>query len=289
MRDVSEWSFIGYGENSTLEKIELLSPEDEYYVMKFPREFDEKRTNWEDVNEIIAAEIAKKLDLPVIEAQIAYRNGRRGCLMKNFRLQLQADYGETVATLLSSEFGEKYECLHESPIPNQERLERYMTLFQSFSLYSELKEFFVQMNLFDVLIGNQDRHAHNWQVLYRDGVPFYGPLYDNGASLGWQLPDVRLKAMMESEEKKYKYFKKTTLKLGLDNKEIPKIKSNTVLDFLKTHYVNECSLFLERLKNFPVSDMESYIHNFPLLTEVRKQFLIQTIYYRMEKIKQKLT
>ncbi len=46
---------------STLEKEDLLSPDNVQYVVKYPRKFDGKRVNWEDINEVIAAKIAKLL------------------------------------------------------------------------------------------------------------------------------------------------------------------------------------------------------------------------------------
>lgn len=44
------------------------------------------------------------------------------------------------------------------------------------------------MNLFDMLIGNQDRHPYNWVILFKNGEAFFGLLFDNGASMGFQLP-----------------------------------------------------------------------------------------------------
>ncbi|MDG5472459.1 hypothetical protein P6709_11955 [Jeotgalibacillus sp. ET6] len=84
MKDISDWPIIGYGENSTLEKFETVSPQGIQYVMKFPRPFDGMRTNWEDFNEVIASKIAKMLDLSSVNAEMAYYKGRRGCLMKHF-------------------------------------------------------------------------------------------------------------------------------------------------------------------------------------------------------------
>ena len=54
-----------------------------------------------------------------------------------------------------------------------------------------------RMLLFDVLIGNTDRHQDNWGVLWRanpDGgaVPRFAPAFDNGTSLGHELMEERL-------------------------------------------------------------------------------------------------
>ncbi|MET3683044.1 hypothetical protein ABID56_001134 [Alkalibacillus flavidus] len=45
-------------------------------------------------------------------------------------------------------------------------MQRLFSLFENFSLFDKIVKDFVFMNLFDILIANQDRHGHNWQVLY---------------------------------------------------------------------------------------------------------------------------
>ncbi|MET3683045.1 hypothetical protein ABID56_001135 [Alkalibacillus flavidus] len=116
MKDISSWPVTNFGENSTLEKYEILSPSNEHYVMKFPRDFDGNRTNWEDVNEVIAAKVAQLLGIKVVDAEIAYYKNRRTCLMKHFRFQLNAEHGDTAASLLSAEFGDEYENLVSSDL-----------------------------------------------------------------------------------------------------------------------------------------------------------------------------
>lgn len=42
---------------------------------------------------------------------------------------------------------------------------------------------FLNMLVFDFLIGNSDRHQNNWAVLKSDNNTDFSPLYDNGSSL----------------------------------------------------------------------------------------------------------
>src|SRR5690625_4675922 len=142
------------------------------------------RVNWEDVNEIIAAEIAKILGLKTVSAEIAYRNGNRGCLMIHFINQYNADSGETGAALLSAELGKPYDDLKEDNLPSIELVEKSFSVIESLPYFQAIKHDFVAMNIFDLLIGNQDRHPFNWQILFKGNKHFFGPLYDNGASLG---------------------------------------------------------------------------------------------------------
>lgn len=286
MKDVTSWLVTGYGENSTLEKLDLLSSEGEDYVIKFPRDFDGKRTNWEDVNEVIAAKIASLLDLPVIDAEVAYRNGRRACLMKNFKSQLKPEIGDTAASLLYSEFGREYDDLQTTEWKDQQLLNKFFDLFEKFSLHNELKKEFIWMNLFDILIGNQDRHGHNWQILFIKDRPVFAPLYDNGASLGWQLSENEIERLIKDEVKMNKFYKNTLVKMGMDNKESPRIKAKLLLNHVCFYYREEAGEFFERLSNFDIEGYGSFLEKFPLISSLRKEFLMELIKFRKMKMEE---
>lgn len=278
--DVSSWLITSYGENSTLEKLELLSPEGIPYVIKFPRSFDDSRTNWEDLNEIIASKIAEMLKLKAVDAEVAYYNGRRACLMRHFAPPDEVDDRETVATLLSADFEDQYESLSSSTLPNLDRLNAFTSIFKQFRYYDLSKEYYVNMNLFDILIGNQDRHGHNWQLLFFNDQVTPSPLYDNGASLGWQLPEERIQGILSSPEKMQKLFTRAHFKVGLDNREIPKIKTSAVIEYLIRDHPVETKGFLDKLKAFDMDEFQSYCLELPFISETRKKFLISFIEYR---------
>src|SRR5690625_795833 len=116
--------------------------------MKYPRSFDGKRVNWEDVNEVIAAKIAQLLNLDTVEAEIAIRNGKRGCLMRNFVDQYDADLDESGAVLLDAEFGCNYDLLQRSNLQSQELIEEGFSLIEQFSYFKDIKFSFIAMNIF---------------------------------------------------------------------------------------------------------------------------------------------
>lgn len=283
MRDISDWYFTGHGEKSTLQKEELLSPDNIEYIMKYPREFT-NRVNWEDVNEVIAARIAQFLGIKTIEAEVAYRNNKRGCLMLHFLYQYSADLGETGAVLLESELGKEYNELQQSTLKGTNLVEKAFSLIENFSYFPKIKSDFVSMNIFDILIGNQDRHPHNWQILFRDDEYFFGPLYDNGASLGWQLPDSTLRIMLEKESEMNKYFKKTKVKSGLTIDPQPRLKATQVLSYLIINYAEEIQKVKTVLESFDHDEFSNYINNFPLISDIRKEFLKEFITFRKNKI-----
>ncbi|NIK12443.1 HipA domain-containing protein [Alkalibacillus almallahensis] len=285
MRDISNWSVTNFGENSTLEKYELLSPDDKQFVIKFPRNFDGNRTNWEDVNEVIAAELAKLIGLPTVDAEIVYFNGRRACLMKHFRVEWGAEHGETAASLLSAQFGEVYDNLKSSDLKNDELIRELFLLFEDFKLYHQTLESYIFMNLFDILIANQDRHGHNWQILYIEGEPCFGPLYDNGASLGWQLTESAIINMVNDHTKMNQFFNKSKVKIGLDNRETPRIQAKKALKFFARNFPEECEKFFYKTDTLDVAKFEKFINDFPLLSKDRKEFITKLIQFRLDKMK----
>ena len=215
MRDVSDWLFLGYGERSTLEKEELRSPSGKTYIMKYPRPFDGKRTNWEDVNEVIAAKIAKLLGFPYVKAEIAYRKKRRGCLMVHFVEDLGADLQEAGAVLLEAEFEDRYHFFQNKKLTSDDLIVGSFEMIQDFSYFNHIKNEFIAMNIFDILIGNQDRHPYNWQILFRQQDVFFSPFYDNGASLGWQLSDSKLLELINDPIRMNSFYNRLRVKAGL--------------------------------------------------------------------------
>lgn len=284
MRDVSNWLFLGYGEKSTLEKEDLESPDEIKYVMKYPRPFDGKRVNWEDINEVIAAEIARLLNLKTVQAEVAYRKGKRGCLMLHFIDQYRVDSGETGASLLFAEFGEDYDNLRKSNLKSKELIKKSFTLLEGFSYFDIIKFDFVAMIVFDILIGNQDRHPFNWQILFKENKSFFGPLYDNGASLGWQLSDKELQLILRSQSSLNRFFNKMKVKAGLFENKQPPLKAIEVLYYCKRNYVNEVEKVLGLLQQFNLNYYKSYINQFPLISTIRKEFLKVLIEFRLNKI-----
>lgn len=284
LRNVSDWAFEHYGEKSTLSKEELSSPEGTRYLIKYPRQFKD-RVNWEDVNEIIAAKIAMLLKIKTVQAEIAYRHGKRGCLMLHFIKQYEADHGEPGASLLVMELEQSYTSLQNSLSDSATLTHECFTFIQNFSTFSTIKQEFINMmQVFDILIGNQDRHPYNWQMLFKKGIPFFGPLYDNGASLGWQLDDKQLMELNEFEPKMNRYFKNTKVKAGLLEDTQAPLKAKDVILVCKKLYSKEIAKALVLLEEMNLEEYNQFIDNMPLISKVRKEFLKKFIAFRRNKL-----
>ncbi|WP_241738397.1 hypothetical protein [Anoxybacillus flavithermus] len=87
------------------------------------------------------------------------------------------------------------------------------------------------MQLFDILIGNQDRHPFNWQLLFLETGAKFSPIYDNGASLGFRFEDEKLIQMVSNPQEMNKYTEKTRVKAGIFEKK--KVKAKDLLTYIR--------------------------------------------------------
>lgn len=284
MRDVSKWLLSGYGGGGTLPMETLLSPEGSRYYMKYAYKSDKPRTHLEDVNEVIAAKIAQLLQLDTIKAEIAWRDGKRGCLSLDYVEQYDANEDEAGAVLLETELAADYHTLQNSSLKGRELVKTGFNLLEKFSYIDKIRSSFIAMNLFDILIGNQDRHPYNWTMLFKRGESFFGPLYDNGASLGFQLPDKTLEKMINDTNELERYYHNMQVKAGIFESSKPPVKASKVLAYCLLYYKDEVTQFEKLLLHFSLKKYDAFIEEFPLFTDTRKEFLKLLIRHRRGKI-----
>lgn len=227
MIDISHWKHLGYGGKSTLEKEELSSPspEEKKYLIKYHRQFTQG-ISWEDITEYIAAKIGELLGLTMMEVDIVTRNGRRGCLLTNFIEAYDADMAEEGGSLLAN--SDAYLALQQSTKKNEALLEEGLAIIEKFPYWSIIKENFIETILFDILIGNQDRHTFNWMLLFKEHHVIFSPIYDNGASLGFRLDDKQLLDYLTNTHKMHKYVRQAKVKAGLFEKNRLKLNLSSL-------------------------------------------------------------
>jgi hypothetical protein len=88
--------------------------------------------------------------------------------------------------------------------------------------------------LFDILIGNQDRHPFKWRLLFLlvNEIKF-SPIYDNGVFLGFCFDDEHLRVKVLNEREMNKYTNKTKVKAGLfENKSV---KAKDLITYISEH------------------------------------------------------
>src|SRR5699024_5670594 len=186
-----------------------------------------------------------------------------------FLEQTGAHQGEPGKVLLCEEFKEQYEhLLHQNN--GNFLIDNGFNLLERFSYFDKIRKSFIKMSLFDILIGNQDRHAENWTILFKNNQICLAPLYDNGASLGFLLPDEKLQRHFRDKKDFDKYYYNMKVKGGLlDKNKMPAYK---VLSYIVSNYREASLSFKKHLLEFPFDTFEHFINEFPIYSEVRKNF-----------------
>jgi hypothetical protein len=161
-----------------------------------------------DFTEVLASRVATLLDLPAAETRLASLNGVDGVIVRNVkpagfdmvtgRLAMLDSLG--VATTdsrrdrsasLGHTLNNVLDTLHAYAPPPQASSWDECTGADTMAAYLVL----------DALIGNTDRHEQNWSVLRNQdpaGRDHLSATYDLGASLGFQLTDVRRGALLST-------------------------------------------------------------------------------------------
>lgn len=280
LRDISNWVHVGYGGRSTLEKEELVSPEETSFFIKYPRDV-EVGVSWEDITELVAAKIASIMGLESMEVEIVTRNGRRGCLLKNFVVENEPNENEEGGPLIG--IMDDYNSILESPLRGYSLIEYGFNFIKQFPYWSTMKDQFIEMQFFDVLIGNQDRHPFNWMLLFfYDGRVRFSPIYDNGASLGFRFTDDKLKEMLTNDVKMNKYIKNTKVKVGIF--EHKQVKAKEVLKYIINEFPVETISCLKKIENFDLVRYTDYIKSLNEINEAQREWLLRIIPLRREKI-----
>lgn len=208
-----------------------------------------------------------------ILSRVATRNGNRGCLMCHFVDENDAEYGEVGAVLLEAEMEKDYNELQTDNGKSKALANKAFEILGKFSYFPVIKNDFINMIIFDILIGNQDSHPYNWQVLFnKDNSYFFAHLYDNGTSLGWQLDDSFLEKLISNESKMNQFFKKTRLKAGMLGNTTPKIKIQNVIRTVKRLYPAELMATCKQLEEMNMGEYSRYIEGLPLISDIRKIF-----------------
>lgn len=185
--DFSSWKeYDGFAEGSgRSEKIWLISDSGKIGLFKYPKiDPEDGKETTEHVSEHLAHQLGEMLNIPTANVDLGCRNGRIGSMS-----YLVCRDDEALCEGISFISG-KYPKF-SSETMRDEACGVYYCMDHIFNSVPDVvpKEIWVEMMLFDYLIGNADRHQSNWALLARVSPDRSRirlrrcPLYDNGSSL----------------------------------------------------------------------------------------------------------
>lgn len=161
-----------------------------------------------DFTEVLASRVAALLDLPAAETRLANLNGVDGVIVRNVK-PAGFDMVTGRLAMLDSLGVATRDSRRDKSASLGHTLNNVLDTLQAYqppphaSSWDECTgaDTMTAYLVLDALIGNTDRHEQNWSVLRNQdplGPDHLSATYDLGASLGFQLTDVRRTALLSS-------------------------------------------------------------------------------------------
>jgi hypothetical protein len=155
-------------------------------------------------------------------------------------------------------------------------------------------EKFVQMLVFDALIGSMDRHAQNWGVLQTTSLPprfRFAPIYDSARALLWLLPDSKLLRYDRDSGLLLKYVMDSKPCIGptRNHPNINKCNHFDVIENLLSEYPHQTRQGLLKIPADIRPIVATLLGQFPYsryLSALRRRLMLKLIAIRADKLNQ---
>ena len=264
--DASSWEIDEYPGKGSKDKEMLVEPETRRLVMfKYPSEGS--GDTW---SEKIASEIGIHIGYNVQKVNLGEFNGRYGSLSYWF-LERGEPLSEGADLVKSDEFDVRSR-------PNLQFIKQILD-----SHNKELFSNFVEIVIFDILIGNTDRHMENWGIIKdAKGISFLSPAYDNSSSLGREFNSnpVKLEVRLKDPKVFEQYCKKGIYFYGwLHEKRIPHLRYSEIIYINYADIVSSHIIKLNKLTDELINEIVRSIPG-EIMTDAMKDFVIMFLIYR---------
>lgn len=249
--DISNWQINRYLQTGgTRAKCWVVHPETGKLCF-----FKESHRNYDSEfwMEIIASKVGQSIGLNMLDYNIAKQNDLIGCLSNNM-----VEEGQELSELMKFLMG--YDSTYNPDPKTKENQERYTLLFIQKTLeHYNLEQYiekFIQVIVFDCIIGNQDRHQENWGFIipssaknqlkqkkwihqivnkilpiiegrettskneYNWSKAIFAPIYDSGSCLGRENTEDKLRQLLRDNIQMDAYINRCKAEIRLEKKKI---------------------------------------------------------------------
>jgi hypothetical protein len=163
--DINEWNSPAWAKHPKGSRAQRMVEHPEtgevYYFKKSHHNYSSEV--W---SEIIASKIGQTIGFNVLDYNIALRNGELGCLSKNMINPQQGEILYHGVDVLNDYFDDF--VISDKPTFSFQEMKILCAENQEFNSFLER---FIEVCLFDTLIGNTDRHTENWAFILNKNKP----------------------------------------------------------------------------------------------------------------------
>ncbi|MFP7331781.1 HipA domain-containing protein [Shouchella clausii] len=241
-----------------------------YSLFKIPK--SSANENWA---ELVSSELGKIIGLRTMNVHLAVNNKQKGVLLENIKPQ----------NAIMEDGGELIKGIYEEFDPADLKGYTIETIMKSVEKY-HLQANIIAMCLFDGLIANQDRHCENWAVLrFTHDKAELAPLYDNGASLGFNSNEDQLKKLLLDKVMFEAFTNRSKSLIEVNGRRKPRMR--VLLSYLKETYNQLYVKEIERFANIEYNDVIKIVNQIPSswMNEVQKEWVCKLINYRSNWLK----
>lgn len=266
--DITDWEMDYFSQASgTRNKYWVCAPE-KLFNNKFL--FKESKTMIGELwAEKVSAEIGTLLGLKMMHVQFAKLNNQLGVIMENF-VPRGYDLQDGGSLLTKS-------------IPNFNvisldfyTIENIMNEITFFNMEKK----FIEMCFFDFLIASSDRHCENWGLLHSKGSYQFAPIYDNGDSLGFNVPLHKLELYNRDIKAFEGFTNRSQTLIEVAGKRKP--KTIKLLEYLRSNYHTIYNEVVESYSNLDYNLVLAILDKVPdeIMSDIYKEWVLRLIKHR---------
>ncbi|HDR4614606.1 TPA: HipA domain-containing protein [Bacillus cereus] len=268
--DVNSWEVVeemgpGVGDR---QKEWIRDPETKRIAMfKIPREG--RGEHWA---EKLCSEVARVINFPCAEVELATRGGKIGCLSYYFVNREDGFSHYDGGKFFPFDYDEETNLGYNIQL-----------IYQVLSPY-DLFEEFLFIVVFDALVGNGDRHQDNWGITRHDKRDeiFISPLYDNSACLGREVSLEKVKEYLCSNSQFLRYIFRSQAKIGW--RETRKEKHFALVKELIALFPHKMSELIKQSESLTDGIVEEIVGKLPneVVSDEYKLFIMKYIQKRRD-------